>query len=311
MAQETEAGPRAIAITINEMPADDQRNHPALLRNNRLYVPASFFEHYAIQADTSEGYDDGNYYVTLINQKSFVTITSNFDDYVAIDNENEERATGKWGDSPPFVDQGKLMIPLRTVAEILGLQVEWDPHTRTASLISDKPYQDELESKEDWEAWMGEKPMDADDPSGAAITEEELNAYLKQENFSVIDYEIVSEYTAVVSAMDGSESSVFVVERLRNGGLGYDLAIVSSADEEGVSVHRTHGFVSIAVYDSSKEHEIEYCVIHTYGDNGEGKEDKLVLEDKQGFLVQLPETGASGTVTFYGKNGFIHEVYFW
>ncbi|OXS55609.1 hypothetical protein B1A99_23100 [Cohnella sp. CIP 111063] len=38
---------------------------------------------------------------------------------------------------------------------------------------------------------------------------------------------------------------------------------------------------------------------------------KLFFEEKHGFLVQLPGTNATGTVTFYGKKGFIHEVFFW
>jgi hypothetical protein len=36
----------------------------------------------------------------------------------------------------------------------------------------------------------------------------------------------------------------------------------------------------------------------------------LIFEEKQGFLVPIPEK-AAGTVTFYGKKGFIQEVFFW
>ena len=313
MAQEGETGPRKISVTINHIPVYDQQYDPSVIHKNRLYVPASFFEHYFIQADINEYFDNGTYYTTIINHKTYLNINSDLDyyGYSYNDSEDEERMTGKWGESPPIVVKGKLMIPLRTVAEVLGLQVEWDNHTRTASLISDKQYQDELEPIEDWEAWMGEQPMDPEDASGAAISDEELNLYFKENNLSVVDYEIVSKYTAVVLTINGSESSVFAVERLRNGELGYELSIGSSADEEGVSVHRTHGFVSIAVYEGAKEHEIEYCVINTYYNKGEVKKEKLNFDGKQGFLVPLPGTDAAGTVTFYGKNGFIHEVRFW
>ncbi len=313
MAQQSAVKPRAITVKINEMTVYDQLEDPHVLRKNRLYVPVGFFEHSSIQANIMEDYIDGTYSAILINHKTHLIIDSNLDYYIFshFNDDNEERAIGKWGDSPPFVDKGKLMIPLRAVAEALGLQVEWDNRTRTATLISDKQYRDELESKEDWEEWMGEKPMDEDDASGAAITDEELNLYFKQENLFVIDYEIVSKYTAVVSTMNGSESLVFAVERLKNGGLGYESAIGTSANEEGISVHRTHGFVSIVVYESAKEHEIEYCVIKTFLGKGEVKEEKLLFEDKQGFLVRMPEREVAGTVTFYGKNGFIHESRFW
>lgn len=40
------------------------------------------------------------------------------------------------GDTPPIVVNGRTLVPLRLVSEILGLTCEWDQETRTVNIIS-------------------------------------------------------------------------------------------------------------------------------------------------------------------------------
>lgn len=37
-------------------------------------------------------------------------------------------------DSPPFIVDGSTLVPVRAVAESLGYNVEWDPHTYTVDI---------------------------------------------------------------------------------------------------------------------------------------------------------------------------------
>lgn len=313
MAQEPEEMTEWSNVMINGVLVPFTESHPALIRNNRLYVPADFFEHSAIQANVLVSEYHGNYYASMINQKVRMSVTSNGDSYTYLANELDNDAVYKvlWEDASPFVYRNRLMIPLRQTAERLGVQVGWNPATKTALLTTDETYQKNLDPAEDWKTWMGEKPIEEDDPSGAAITEEELKRYFAEENRPVEDYKILSRYSAAVLELEDDGILVYGVDRLRNGSLGAGgVGIHSGADEEGFSVHRTHGVVGLAVHDQAMKHEIEYAVVSFY-DQGHVQEVKLEFEGRQGFLVPQPAPNAVGIVTFYGKNGFIHEARFW
>jgi Copper amine oxidase N-terminal domain. len=314
MAQETDTLSRTINVAVNQIPVPSKQHKPFLVRDNRLFVPVDFFEHPSIQANTYEVDDEGIFYASLINHRTEVNIHTNWDyfKHKNSDGISDDGEIGEWKDASPIVAKGNLMVPLRTIAETLGLQVEWDITNKTVLLTTDKQYQVGLDPIEDWETWMGEKPMEEEDLSGVAITDDDIRHFFKQNDISAVDFKIVSKYAAVVLELDDSESSsVYALERLRNGELGTGLSIVSRADEEGVTVKRTNGFVAIAVLNSAKDREFEYCIVKTYDDNGEAVKEKFSFEKKQGILAPLNGEKTIGTVTFYGKKGFTHEVFFW
>ena len=39
-------------------------------------------------------------------------------------------------DAPPVIVNGRTLVPLRFIAEIIGFEVQWDSETRTVFLIS-------------------------------------------------------------------------------------------------------------------------------------------------------------------------------
>ncbi len=300
-------------VLIDDQPITFANNHQALLRGNRVYVPIDVFEHPSIQANAWEHPAKEGYTGSLINHKVQLTVDTTRTSYSYRDNETDSDKTmiASWNGSLPFVEENKLMVPLRIIAEHLGIQVKWNKKTNTISLFTDAEYRGQLDSAEDWEQWLGEEPMEEDDLSGEAVTEPELNAYFAANKLVIADYEIVSRYAAVALEIKQSESSVFTVDRRKNGQLGWDMSIKTGADEAGFSVHRTNGFVSVAVYDEAMKDEAEYGVVTFFYGKGQSKTEKIYFEGKSGFLVRVPDSDVTGTVKFYGKDGFIYEDTFW
>src|SRR5690606_16272567 len=124
---------------------------------------------------------------------------------------------------------------------------------------------------------------------------------------------LVSKYKTIVLEVRGEETSVYAVQRSRNGKLkGEDVTYWTDADEEGFSAKRGYGFVGIVIHEKGQSREIEYSIVNTSYNQGEVKKEKVTFEaGKLGLLVKLPTANAAGTVYFYGKNGYSHEVRFW
>jgi hypothetical protein len=301
------------SLLIDDQPVPYMKNHQAIMRNNRVYVPIGVFEHPSIQANVWVHPNEEEYTGSLINHKVQLTFDTTRTSFSYSDNETDNHKTtiASWNGSTPFVHDKELMVPLRAIAEKLGIQVKWNNKTSVASLTTDAEYREQLDTVEEWEDLLGEQPIEEDDLSGETLTEPELTAYFADNDLAIADYEIVSRYAAVVLEIDESESSVFTVERRKNGRLGWDISIKSGANDEGFSVHRTNGFVSVAVYDDTLKQEAEYGVVTFYYGKGESKTEKIYFEGKSGFLVKIPDSQVTGTVRLYGKNGSIYEDTFW
>lgn len=308
-----------LKIMINSEPVDIIQSYPTELLNNRVYVTFDIFEHPSIQATISDFNVEDGIIVSIYKGNININIDSRNDIYYITDLDDEEIVSGneeyatsrkklKWDGATPLIDGGKLMFPLKEIAELIGIQINWDHDTKTVHLSTNEEFQSDLESVKDWEEWMGYKPVDE---TFNPITEEELVSYITDNNQFIVDYKIESDSPAVVLEVKGSESSLYAMNRLRNGEIGEDsLTYWHSEDEEGFSVHRGYGFVGIVVHERAKEHGADYCVVRAVT-NGVTSKEMVDLVGKQGILVKLPAANAVGTVTFYSDEGYVHDVMFW
>lgn len=202
----------------------------------------------------------------------------------------------------------------RAIAERIGISVGWDVATRTAIITTDDDFRDELESPEEWEDWLGMKPIEMDDTSGEEITEEELNEFLKSNGLPVLDSRIIDKYTAVllhIEEEDGVESlTLEYVDRLKNGSLGWSMGFGMGDNGDDVQVKRSGQLVSVGMFDQGlkkqfSHFEVSYKVhdkrvTHTYD-----------MAGKQGMFFDIPEEVKGGEIIFFGKNGYTFETYFW
>ena len=115
--------------------------------NDRLYIKGTYLrwngrEFHAEQDEQLwNGWPNGGFYVTLMpdSGRTYAKLTNQSTD---IPRENPTigvRVNGtavRWTDVQPFIDNNdRTMVPLRAVAEALGLEVQWDNATRTASFL--------------------------------------------------------------------------------------------------------------------------------------------------------------------------------
>jgi hypothetical protein len=82
------------------------------------------------------------------------------------------------------------------------------------NLSTNDEYRSNLESAEEWAAWLSEYPLSDDDPYGNAITEDEIDAYIAQHNTSIVDYAVISKYAAFVLQVTDADVEMFLVQRL-------------------------------------------------------------------------------------------------
>lgn len=304
-------------IKINGQSVRVNPHHPAALRQNKVFVPIDFFEHPSLQLSVFVFRVEDGIHADLLNPKTKITLNTSqasytYGNFRTSDSFGiEEMKTTIWEGEGPYTDGNKLMVPLKEISERMGIRVKWDKQSNTVLLTTDAEYQSQLDSVEEWEEWLGESPVEEDDPNSPAVTEEELLEYITDQGLNVVDYEIVSKYKAVVLEMGETEASLYTLERLRNGGIASrDVEMASGADDEGVTVLHAYGYIGVTVHDTAKIHDIEYFVMTT-SDGGNELKVKRLIEGKKGVLVKLPNGDGGGTVDFYGKSGFVHNVAFW
>ncbi|MFX3635487.1 MAG: stalk domain-containing protein [Candidatus Pristimantibacillus sp.] len=126
-------------VMINQQLVQFNGPHQPTITNNRVYVPVDFFEHSSIQANVFEHMNEGEVYSSLGNHKILLSIDTNWDSYFYSvgEDDRDNKMEGSWWNSPPFVQGSKLMVPLRIIAERLGVQVQWNTETQTAMLCKD------------------------------------------------------------------------------------------------------------------------------------------------------------------------------
>ena len=89
---------------------------------------------------------------------------------VTIDNE-----IVKWEDATPFIQENRTLVPLRAVAEAMGLQVDWDDVEKCVSFsVSSRPDQ----------AWLDELEQDAPQLFLAQTT---VKMYVGQADYKVVN----------------------------------------------------------------------------------------------------------------------------
>ncbi|WP_239618570.1 copper amine oxidase N-terminal domain-containing protein [Cohnella mopanensis] len=299
-------------VTINNERVLFQDSLPAVVKNGRIFVPIRIFEHSQIQGQylTTKGRSE----ISIYNHNAQINMAIGEETYRyrQVDGNRDITSTRDLKGAPPYLQDQEAMIPLRPVAEALGIEVKWNNQTKSVALGTDEKYRSELDPEEEWVEWMGRKPIDWDDNSAKPITEEELKAYIKEKKLSISDYVISSKYEAVVLEVRESEASTYSVQRLRNGELGAEgMMIVVAPDEEGISVKRSHGYLSVVIYDNKKLHRINSCEISAYSE-GKSKKLKFALDGgKQGYLLPLNEGITEGIMKLYGDEDYVYERKFW
>jgi len=302
-----------VKVKVGEQLITFPQAYPAVIRQDRLFVPIRFFEHAGIQAQVSAYDATGEADLLIKNFRSSIQMKIGQETYRYFLYKDEQNYNRTASGMSPYWEGGQPMVPLRPVAEALGLEVSWDSKDRAAVLLADDAYRSNLHTAKDWNDWLGDLPADEDYEAVAAISDEDIKQYILDGKLDILDYKLVSKYKAVVLEVRGEETSVYAILRSRNGKLkSEDVTYWTDADEEGFSAKRGYGFVGIVVHEKGQSHEIDYGIVNTYYNQGEVKKEKVVFDSgKFGLLVKLPTANAAGTVYFYGKNGYSHEVRFW
>lgn len=303
----------ATQIVLNDDLVEFPKTLPAVVNNGRVFVPVRFVEHPQIQGQFLFAKEQGTQSVSIYRDNvniGFVLGQGTFR-YRQMNGVRETSHTGDLEGAVPFLQGEEAMIPLRPFAEALGIEVKWDNRTKSALVITGEKYRSELESPEEWAEWVGEYPVEWDEEAAKAITEEELKAYIAERKLPIVDYKLVSKYEAVVLEVREDEASTYSIQRLRNGKLGQENMMISvGEDEEGISFKRSHGYMSVVVYDKAKGHRITSCVI-SVSNKGETKKLKFDIGDQRGYLLPLSEGITSGLINLYGEDGFVYEEIFW
>lgn len=287
--------------------------YPAVIRGDRLFVPIRFFEHAGIQAQVSSYEATGEADLLIKNFRASIQLKIGQETYRYFLYKDEQNYTKTAAGMAPYLEDGLPMVPLRPIAEALGLEVSWDSADRAALLLADEAYLGNLHTAQEWRDWLGELPANEAYESVPAITDAELVKFIQDQALAIPDYKLLSKYKAIVLEVRGEESSVYAVQRTRNGKLkSEDVTYWTDADEDGFSAKRAYGFVGVVVHEKAQAHEIGYGIVNTYYNEGEVKKEKVTFEGgKTGLLVKLPAASAAGTVYFYGNKGYSHEVRFW
>ncbi|MCR8656620.1 copper amine oxidase N-terminal domain-containing protein [Paenibacillus endoradicis] len=305
------------SVTINGQLITLQGPLPTLVKG-KTYVPAQLFEHPDIQAEINEFLFEDDSSVSILYFNGNLSITPDSSEYWVQDyNDADDGSYTKieWKSRPPFLLENDLMVPMREVAERIGISVDWDVTTRTAMLTTDADFRAELESPDDWAEWLGRKPLEIDDPSGKSITEEDLSDYIILNDLTVLDKLILHKYTAVLLIIEEEDDKKFLsrsyVDRLRNGKLDSSMAMITDEyDGPDVVVHRFGHHVSVGMFEQGLATEYTHFEVNYFVD-GERVEVTYDIAGKQGMFFDIPEEVTFGNITFYGKNGYTFETYFW
>ncbi|WP_182302572.1 stalk domain-containing protein [Cohnella cholangitidis] len=285
---------------------------PAEVSKGRAFVPVRFFQHPQIQGDYIFSEDKGTYYLLIDNHAAEVNLIfgKGAPLFRITDSEGKDSLVHDTN-ALPYLHGEEPMVPLRLIAEALGLQVKWDNQAKSVILETDEEYRRELYSVEEWEAQMGEYPVYWDDKSAKPITDEELQAYIEENKLPIVDYKIDSKYKAIVLEVKEHETSTYAIHRLRNGKLGKDDIMVGTKENEyGFAFQKFNGYLSIVLFDKAKLLEIHSCVVSIY-DNRQTKKLKVEIGDKRGYLLRIGEEVSSGLVNLKGKDGYTYEEIFW
>lgn len=284
------------------------------IKGGTLFVPVELFEHVDIQADITKHISKAYSSVFISHFNGAISIYPDQSEYVFNDLYiKSSDVKMKWNSLPPYLIDDDFMVPLRVLAEQMGLSVSWDITTNTANINSNAEYQAELESPEEWEAWQGTKPIALDDPSGKPITKDELMEYTKSTGLLLLDSKIIDKYTAEIICIeeeDGVKSLMYTtVDRLKNGGLGWRVSIHSDENEEDVQVKRNGNLVSVGMFEQGLKRRFTHFEI-SYITHGVRESIKYDITGKQGLIVEIPLDVTGGSVIFYGKRGYMFSSYF-
>jgi len=304
------------SVTINGINFSFQDELPTLIEG-KTFVPTQLFEHPDIQADITKFIDNPYPHVFISHFNGALSIYPDKSDYMFSDYNEEIEDSDVWIDwkSPtPYLSGSDIMVPLRAIAERIGISVDWDVATRTAIITTDDDFRAELESPEEWDDWLGMKPIELDDPSREAITEQELTEFAILSGLPVLDSRIIDKYTAVllhIEEEDGVESlTLKYVDRLKNGSLDWSMDLGMGDDGDDVQVKRSGQLVSVGMFDQGLKKQFSHFEV-SYKVHDKRVTHTFDIAGKQGMFFDIPEEVTSGEITFFGKNGYTFETYFW
>ncbi|TYP74544.1 copper amine oxidase-like protein [Paenibacillus methanolicus] len=297
-----------IAMQLNGETIDASEVPVVLGAGNRLHVPISLFNHNQIQAQYNYYVYKGEAQIGVYNDLAGIDMILGQSIYFYYSWDDE----GKQVDLQnvvPYLDHNQIMVPLRFVAEILGIHVKWEASSSTVSLVTDVEFKSELLPADEWDAWMAEAPLPADDPDGEPIRAEEIDAYIAQNDLSIVDYTIVSKYAAVALDVSKEKAAMYRIQRQKNGGITQaDSYISHEQDEEGLSVSGLGDYIGVGIHEAATEHAIESVLVIYFGREGKIGSTEYETEGRKGFLIPWHKDATSAIVNFYGKDGFIHDI---
>jgi len=306
------ATPKA-KVKINGSLVTFSDDYPAVIRDNRMFVPIRMFEHADIQAQITiyDTPDETN--VLIRNFHAFVQMVIGQEEIRYYVYETDQNFNASSPGMAPYRESREVMVPIRPVAEALGFEVLWDQQERAALLQSDEAYRANLHTRSVWEDWLGELPAEEAYETVEAITDEEIAQYIRDKKLNILDYKHLSDYKTLVLEVRGDEMSAYAIQRTRNGNLkSEDVTYWTKADAKGFFVKRFGGYVGIAVHDQAVEYEIAYAVVNFFDLQGKAEPEKVTFEPGQkGKLIKLPANITSGIVRFYGQESYLHESRFW
>lgn len=110
---------------------------------------------------------------------------------------------------------------------------------------------------------------------------------------------------------DGVESlTLKYVDRLKNGSLDWSLDLGMEDDGDDVQVKRSGQLVSVGMFGQGLKKQFSHFEV-----SYKVHDKKVTLTNdiagKQGMFFDIPEEVTSGEITFFGKNGYTFETYFW
>ncbi|SEM91304.1 stalk domain-containing protein [Paenibacillus sp. OV219] len=297
-----------VSLSINGEPVGNTDIAVVWGAGNRLYAPLELFNHPDIQAEFSIMDYEGNREVSIYNQQTTLSLRVGESFYNSFGSDNDPPESGDLGDAVPFEQNRQVLVPLRFVAEQLGLSVSWNASTNVVNLRTNDEYRSILRSPEHWAAWLSQYPLPDDDPSGKSITEDEIDAYIAQSNTSIVDYAIVSKYAAVVLEISDSDVSMFLIQRLKNGALGEEIVRYGmSMPEDGLTVSYYGDYLGIGIHDNAINANIDSVKVIYRGEQGKFSDLTYPVGNKPGFLIPIPPEATNARVLFYHEADLIKD----
>ncbi|GGD86603.1 stalk domain-containing protein [Paenibacillus nasutitermitis] len=301
-----------VSLTINGEPVEISGISVVWGAGNRLYAPLELFNHPDIQAEFSIWEDDkGNRDLAIYNYRTSLSLRVGESFYSSTGTDSDTPESGDLGDTVPFEQNRNVLVPLRFVAERLGLSVNWNVSTNAVNLRTNDEYRSNLESAEEWAAWLSEYPLPDDDLSGNAITEEEIDTYIAQRNTSIVDYAVISKYSAVVLQITDLDVSMFLIQRLKNGGFGEE-SVRYGVDmpEDGLTVSSYGDYLGIGIHDNAAKANIDSVEVIYRGEQGKLSDSTYPVGNKPGFLIPMPSEAILVSVVFYHEDELVNEIKF-